>query len=273
MSEPSPAHISRPLEIDKIESLPTDAGEVELKLGGRWAEPDRVLGEDQELLVVSVHGQRHRFPVRRVARDAEQPEPGRWNATFVVPGWAVPHEPGQAALWLGSAVIPIPPVRGPKQELQRTADAAQIRTVLAGAQSELAAQAARHGELEQTLAALRDELEQLRAGVADQRRELHERASESAALRERIGAADAAAEHRVAETAGLRDELAAADASREAALSESAGLRSELERIATELAAMREQVRNQAGNLGQASRLLADARALAEELRSADAAS
>jgi chromosome segregation ATPase len=129
---------------------------------------------------------------------------------------------------------------------QRTVDAAQIRGGLAAAQSELVAQAARHHELEATLVELRVELDRLRAQVADQHHELRERALESAALR--------------------RD-LAAAGASRESVTSEATGLRSELGRISSELGVTREQVQSESGHLAEASRLLADARALADGLR------
>ena len=34
----------------------------------------------------------------------------RWSASFTVPAWAEPREAGQAALWIGNAVIPVPPM-------------------------------------------------------------------------------------------------------------------------------------------------------------------
>jgi hypothetical protein len=46
-----------------------------------------------------------------------------------------------------------------------------------------------------------------------------------------------------------------------------AGLRAELERLGTELAATRERVGAESGDLGEAQQLLADARALADQLR------
>ena len=70
-----------------------------------------------------------------------------------------------------------------------------------------------------------------------------------------------------AETAALREQLAAAQVSREAARGESAGLQAELQRLGRELAATRERVGAETGDLGQANRLLADARALADQLR------
>jgi hypothetical protein len=65
----------------------------------------------------------------------------------------------------------------------------------------------------------------------------------------------------------LCEELAAVTVARDAAVSEIAGLRTELERLGTALAATRERVGAEGGDLGSAHRLLADARALAEELR------
>ena len=69
------------------------------------------------------------------------------------------------------------------------------------------------------------------------------------------------------EVVSLREQLAAAQIARDAAISEAGGLRSELERLGAELAVMREQVTAHGGDLGEAQRLLADARALTEQLR------
>jgi hypothetical protein len=65
----------------------------------------------------------------------------------------------------------------------------------------------------------------------------------------------------------LREELAAVQVARDAALAEVGGLRAELERIGSELTATRERVSAESGDLGEANRLLADARALADQLR------
>ena len=64
------------------------------------------------------------------------------------------------------------------------------------------------------------------------------------------------------ELGALREQLAGAQVARDAAAGEVEGLRSELERLGTELAVAREQVSAQGGDLGEAQRLLADARAL-----------
>jgi hypothetical protein len=54
---------------------------------------------------------------------------------------------------------------------------------------------------------------------------------------------------------------------RDAAAGEVGGLRGELERLGSELAITRERYSAQGGDLGEAQRLLADARALTEQLR------
>jgi hypothetical protein len=361
-----------PLELERVQSSRAEAGELRLRLSGRWIEPQAVVPEDDELLVVNVEGRRHRFPASREERSDNELTPGRWSASFKIPTWAEPREEGQAALWIGDCVIPVPPLQefgestsvraserrlgrseptqsppppaaipaepglpppvaiqtepgppppvairtepgppppvairteggplaatppssgeprsGPLSELllkdtvaalhaeleQRTADAVQIRAALANAQSELESRSGRHEQLEATLAQLRGELDRLRVAVKEQRGALRERSAEVAELREQVTSAEATAELRHAEAAALRGDLAAANVSREAAVSEAAGLRSELDRVGSELAVRREQVDTESGHLEEANKLLADARALAEELRAADSSS
>ena len=56
--------------------------------------------------MVQIDGRRHRFAPDG---EAQTPSPGRWAASFLLPGWAEPRRDGQAALWIGDAVIPLPP--------------------------------------------------------------------------------------------------------------------------------------------------------------------
>jgi septal ring factor EnvC (AmiA/AmiB activator) len=270
----------RPLELERVQSSRADVGELRLRLSGRWLDERTEVGDDEELLVINVEGRRHRFPVSREERSDREPAPGRWSASFRIPTWAEPREEGQAALWLGNAVIPVPPMHESREATavrttapyppQRTADAVQIRAELANAHSELDARSSRHDQLETTLGELRGELDRLREAVQDQRRQLRERSAEVAELREHVTAAEAAAELRTAEASALRGDLATASVSRDAAVSEAAGLRSELGRVGSELAVTREQVDVENNHLHEANRLLADARALAEELRADD---
>lgn len=308
MGDSTHLHNSVPLQLERVQSSRSGAGEIRLRLSGRWSDPQAAVGEDEELLVVNVEGRRHRFPVSR----DEAPDPGRspdrWTASFTVPTWAEPREEGQAALWLGTAVIPVPPLVGGGERVlppaarpssvadepaaiaarsepladallketvaalhaeleQRNEDTASIRGALGGVQAELDARVARHAQLEETLGDLRDELDRLRSGLQEQRGELEEHSAETQALREQLAAAQAGTERRAAELDGLRADLAAANVAREAAAGEAVGLRSEIERLGSELAVTREHVEHEAGDLGEASRLLADARALADELR------
>jgi predicted nucleic acid-binding Zn-ribbon protein len=398
MTEFAPAEL--PLEIDRVQGSRPSVGEIRLALTGVWHGPGN--RSDQEpLLVVQIEGRRHRFPADRNDRSSELPA-GRWQATFSVPDWAEPRHEGQAAVWIGDAVVPVPPLHsshhvppalaaavpardnetqaevegdadqsqphpaledsdarfalsasepprsGPLADLllketvaalhveleQRNAEAARLRGELGDARSELATRGSTQSELETTLSELGVELRHLRAAADEQRAELdeqrrraeeeraefehrlgeltqgHERelarvadqAAELAAVRdeltaacEELGAAreelgelragsrareaelsrareEAAAAHarwqrHGAETAALREELAASHVAREAAISEAAALQSEISRIGAELAVTRERVSSESGDLGQANRLLADARALAEELR------
>ncbi len=180
---------------------------------------------------------------------------------------------------------------------QRTADAARMRGALADARSELEARDAMQAALEVTHAELRVELERLTEAVERRRAEFDARAAEmehekaevgrqlvelEAALDERAGQAAQAheqlaerqrdADRKAVEAQRLREELAVATVARNAAESEVLGLRAELERLGTELAATRERVGAEGGDLGSAHRLLADARALAEQLRGREGA-
>jgi chromosome segregation ATPase len=136
---------------------------------------------------------------------------------------------------------------------QRTADAARIRGALADSQSELEARAATQAQLEATLSDLRAELTGLIEAVEDQQRQ--------------VADTDAAAQRLAADSVKLRGDLAAAQVSRDAAIGEAAGLREELQRLGSELTVTRERVGSESGDLGEATRLLADARALADEIQ------
>ncbi len=364
-----------PIAIDRVERARGHGGdEVRLRLSGRWlaGDPPSPAAEHEALLVVQLQGRRHRFAANR-APSGSPPLPGTWQAEFTVPSWAVPTRPGQAAVWVGTAVIAVgppgtspageeraetdspeaepaapcaepspPPERrepsgpatepteptepaltepapaprgGPLADLllketvsalhgeleRRSAETAQLRGLLADAQSELDSRAARQAGLETAHGELRHELEQLMAAATRQRqdfearlasatdelRQAREQAAMSAAARDEAEAelarargatsgleerlrAHAEAERRQAdEAAALREQLASAHISRDAAISEAGGLRAELERLGAELTVMREQMSAHGGDLGEAQRLLADARALTEQLRGA----
>ncbi len=92
--------------------------------------------------------------------------------------------------------------------------------------------------------------------------------AEVADLRARLAATQAGHQQHAAELAALRDQLAFAQVARDAAVGEAAGLRAELERLGGELAVTREHHAAQGGDLGEAQRLLAEARSLSEQLRS-----
>ena len=99
-----------PLDIDDVQHLREAAGEIRLRVSGRWRGESPPSGADSALLVIQIEGRRHRFaPVERLG-PAGRAGPGRWTASFVVPGWAEPRREGQAALWIGEAVVPIPPI-------------------------------------------------------------------------------------------------------------------------------------------------------------------
>lgn len=314
----------------------------------------------EPLLVIQIQGRRHRYPAE-AGRDRVPLAPGAWEATFTVPSWAEPRRAGQAAVWLGDSVIPVPPAgeaapapvaapdpaprevgespeaivdtgrTGPLAELlfkenvtalhaeleQRSAEAGRLRGALADAQAQLTARATTQAALEVAQAELRSELTQLMAAATAQRedfdRRLHEaesqrdrlagelqaerarasdagaelaaergRASElaaglvaerdrltqeSAALRARLEEAASHRQGHADDLGALREQLAATQVARDASAGEVEGLRAELTRLGTELAVAREQLVAQGGDLGEAQRLLADAKAMTEQLR------
>jgi DNA repair exonuclease SbcCD ATPase subunit len=299
MTDPAPAEL--PLQIDRVHGSRPAAGEIRLVLTGHWrAEPP--VGGREPLLVIQLEGRRHRFAAERA--QAEPPPDGAWSATFAIPDWAEPRQEGQAAVWVGRHVVPLPPLRsGPRavppplgaavplaeqgpaapaceqrspapvgdisrsgpladmllkdtvsalhEELgQRTAETARLRGALADAQAELETRASTQAQLERTVGELSDELRRLMAAVEEHAAEL----------------AEATGRH-AGELAAIRRELAAAQVARDAALSEAAGLRGELSRVGAELAVSREKASSESGDLAEASRLLADAKALASRLR------
>ncbi len=395
MTDFAPADI--PIAIDRVDCTRADRDGLDLRVTGRWLS-EAAPGAIVPLLVVQVQGHRHRFPAER---DGHPLAPDVWQATFRIPSWAHPRHEGQAALWVGTSVVPVPlpgafldgadglssapppapapapgeprgwppegapppslrdagacppdgvppaalsdarawppdvapppadadPSRlseggdsavdagrtGPLAELlfkesvsalhaeleQRSAEVARLQGSLADAMSELEVRGSRQVALESAQGDLRGELQELMSAVAAQRDDYERRLSEaeeramsseaergatagqiaelSAArdaasadaddLRRQLAAAASGRQHHAAELAALRDQLAAAQVSRDAAAGEVAGLRAELERLGSELAITREHQSAQGADLGEAQRLLAEARSLSEQLR------
>jgi len=357
------ASADAPVAIDRVDYTRNDPGGIDLRVTGRWLGGGEPAGSEP-LLVVQIQGRRHRFAP---ARDGHPVTPGAWEATFRLPPWAQPRHEGQAALWVGTAVVPVPvpgmsgdashsPHRlppppalgearawpadvapppaevrgwpaepapagsegetprlgdipdpavdtgrtGPLAELlfkesvsalhaeleERSAEVARLQGALADARSELEARTARQAALESAHVDLRGELQELMGAVAAQRDDYERRLAEAAAqlaemsaardaavadaadLRHRLATAASGRQHHAAEISALRDQLAGAQVAREAAAGEVAGLRAELERLGSELAVTREHQSAQGADLGEAQRLLAEARSLSEQLRS-----
>ena len=82
----------------------SDRDGIELRLTGRWlggAEP----AGTEPLLVVQVQGA---ATVSRRSVTVTRLRPDAWEATFRIPPWAQPRHDGQAALWVGTSVVPVP---------------------------------------------------------------------------------------------------------------------------------------------------------------------
>jgi hypothetical protein len=288
-----------PIAIERIERWRGRSDVVRLSLSGRWLGPEPTAHEP--LLVVSMHGRRHRFPPNRDGA-AAAPPPGCWAVSFTLPFWAEPTLPGQAALWVGESAVPVPPpgqtsfaavastppaVRdaaaagdraragdaGPTGDAVPAGDSARVDGVAPPSTPDMPGPPAPAAadETPPLLAALeaaqtemRRDMRALMASIGDQRREFERRLAETVRERATLDAkAAAAADEREA----LARRAAEAQVSRDAAVSEMSGLQAELQRLGTELAVTREQLAAQAGDLGDAERLLAATRALGEQLR------
>lgn len=140
---------------------------------------------------------------------------------------------------------------------QRSAEVARLRGALTDLNSQLEARTAVQASLQAAHDELREELRRLMAAVAGRRAELERR---TAHLEGRVASLQS-------ERDELRRRLASAQVARDAAAGETAGLREELERLGSEVAASRERAAAREGNLGEAQRLLAEARALTRQLQ------
>ena len=158
---------NRPIVIDRVERSRGDGDAVRLRLGGRRPATAGA-SELDALLIVRLHGRRHRFAASTTGDP--DPSPGSWEASFTVPDWAVPVEHGQASLWVGEASVPVPPVGtrirmlepAPPSAGQEPAGAAHVDASARGA---VTAEAGRAGPLadvllRETVGALHAELEQ-----------------------------------------------------------------------------------------------------------------
>jgi hypothetical protein len=248
MSDLRTAH--SPIVIDRVKRSRGDGDTVRLRLRGRRlaaaAESDL-----DALLVVQLHGYRHRFAGSKAGD--EDPSPGSWRASFTVPDWGVPVEYGQASLWVGEVSVPVPPVgtriRMPEPAASSAPAASEPPAVSAAAAE---AEAGRAGPLAEVL---------LRETVSALHAELEQRSGREAAL---DGALERARAELVARTASqteleathaeLRTELARLveavaeqqaefdrrlDEARERSEAELARARGEAERARSELAQAR----------------------------------
>ena len=257
---PDIASADIPLAVDRVDRAPGEREGVTLRMTGRWLRSLQT-AEGEPLFVVQVQGRRHRFPPADGGSTADgsgttsDNEP--WAATFNIPSWAEPSREGQAALWVGTAVVAVPL---PGLE-QRDTDVARLQGLLAHTRSELEARTATQVALESAHNDLRGDLQELVSAVRVQREDLEKRL---AAAEDRRAAAEAERDRLHEELARAR---AATQVSRDAAVVEAAGLQAELERLGSELAVTREHHAAHDGDLGEAQRLLAEARSLREQLR------
>ena len=249
MSDSTHLNNSVPLQLERVQSSRSAAGEVRLRFSGRWSDPQAAVSEDEELLVVNVEGRRHRFPVSRGEAADPDRAPDRWTASFTVPTWAEPREEGQAALWLGTAVIPVPPlIDGGERALPPAPGPASVdhASPAAGA---VRAEPLADVLLKETVATLHAELEQrnedtasIRGALTGVQAEVDARVARHAQLEETLGdlrdeldrlrsglqEQRGELQEHSAETQTLREQLAAAQANSERRAAELDGLRADL---------------------------------------------
>ena len=96
-----------PLAVDRVDRARGREDRVTLRMTGRWLGPADA-AQSEPLLVIQVQGRRHRFPPADDGGDGPAARNGAWQATFDLPSWAEPSREGQAALWVGTAVVPVP---------------------------------------------------------------------------------------------------------------------------------------------------------------------
>ena len=260
---------SAPIVIDRVERSRGGGEAVRLRLGGHRltaASPPEL----DPLLVVRLHGRRHRFAAEKT--DDHDASSGAWDASFIVPDWAVPGQPDQAVLWVGDASVPVPPVGTRTRIAEPGLPAAGPNSV---GEPMVDAPARVGAELEARQAELRREVDRLIEAVAEQQANFERRLDEprERSQAELVQARDDADRARselaraLGEAAALREQLAATSISRDAAVAEAGGLRAELLRLGSEVALARERSEAGGGELGVAHQLLEDARTLTAQLR------
>ncbi len=94
-----------PIAIDRVDRSRGDGDLIRLSLTGHRLGDGA--GVAEPLLVISMHGQRHRFAPTRDGLAGTAP-PGMWAASFAIPFWAEPMRHGQAVVWIGDAEIVVP---------------------------------------------------------------------------------------------------------------------------------------------------------------------
>jgi hypothetical protein len=245
MSDLPTAH--SPIVIDRVDRSRGDGDAVRLGVAGRRLLAARE-AELDTLLVVRLHGRRHRFAASKTGDDDQSP--GSWEASFTLPDWAVPVEHGQASLWVGETSVAVPPVgtkiRMPVPALASPGSEPAVPAQFdAAALAAAAADAGRAGPLADAL---------LRETVAALHAELEQRSSREATL-------DGALEH-------ARAELAARTSSQAELQATHGELRAELGRLVEAVAEQQAEFERRLDEArARAEAELAQARAEAELVR------
>ena len=264
MAESASRRTQLPLEVDRIQSSRSAVGETRLRLSGRWLDSQGESSGEEGLLVVHVEGRRHRFAADRDAAPEPGAQPGQWSASFTVPSWAEPRQDGQAALWLGSAVIPVPALHGAVATLRPDDDR------LGSPRRDLRSAPGRCGRRSPASGPRRPRRRsrrlQRRPRSPPRPRAVR---SPTLLLKDTVAALQAELEQRTAEATRIRGALAAAQSELDARGARDSQLETVLDELRGELERLRAAVEAQRRELEQQS---ADAASLRERLAAAEAA-
>jgi predicted nucleic acid-binding Zn-ribbon protein len=255
---------------------------------GRWLRPADA-AESEPLLVVQVQGRRHRFP-RADGGGEPAVGNGAWEAAFDLPSWAEPNREGQAALWVGTAVVPVP-LPAPRSTFAAPSPPApgSPEGLRPGELPDSVVDTGRTGPLaellfKESVSALHAELEQrstdvarLQGSLADAQSELEVRTAMQAALesahgdlrgelQELMSAVGVQREDFEKRLGTAEDRLATAEDRRAAAEDRRAAAEAERDRLREELAASDATTRRELDAAGERSR-----RELAELIAARDA--
>jgi hypothetical protein len=200
------------LGIEGVEWLADGGENLTVRVTGRWWRR-RPAWSGQPLLVIEVHGQRHRFPAMPEPPSLTGAAPGTWRMSFSVPSSLAPGIGSRGWLQLGAVVVPLPidverasPVdpepgvlaqawrpateRGRREPPQLAPRLDEAQRALRVAEQRAHAERMRREEIEEELAELRRERGASESELAASLQRIEELRGEAERLRRRLDEAE-----------------------------------------------------------------------------------